>query len=161
MDVATFSKDPEVQVVISCDQPYFFAPNPTAQVVSLTKSGGYSYFTIDNDGTAPSGFTAGFSFTTSFTGTLEVKENSANGRFIKVEKNFNAGDMFIFDTRHGQRGVWRVLSGSSNKNNILTSLTPESTWLMLHSGENEFRVNTEGVSTSSFPPEYTAAYWGV
>ena len=161
MEVAAFSKDPEVQITLDCKDAYLYAPSGSAMSITLNKAGGYSYFNIENIGTAPSGFRAGFTFPTAFTGPFILSENGTGGRSFRVDRDFGAGDMIILDTRSGQRGVWRVPTGTSNQNNILSKLHQSSEWLELFAGTNPFAINTENVSATGFPPEYTPAYWGI
>ncbi len=149
MEINPFSKDPEVQVTINCEDLYFKA----ADEIFLTPDS-KSNPEIENLGTAPAGFHMEVTFTADTSGwTL----SDASGNEMYFNYAFLSGDKLIFDTRPGLRGIWLVRAGITT--NIIYTLAPGSIWYMLHGGVNAFLT-----SSSSFDwgdVYYLPQFWGI
>lgn len=162
MEISAFSKDPEVQVVVSCDHAYLRAPSPVFVEPDTSISDGYTVATINNPGTAPSGFWMGFTLTEDHSGSLQILEDTFMGKIMSLGSSFNAGVTFIVDTRAGSRGVWRIPPGTTNFISILDELDPTSPWIQLHGGINNIKINvTTGFEWFGGKFSFTPAYWGV
>lgn len=160
-EISVFSKDPEVQITITCLQPYLMSPEIGFQSPYKSVSGGYTLFTVDNIGTAPSGFNLSIAFTAVHSGTFQILENTSFPQFMSINGGFIAGDRLTVDTRAGQRGVWKTPNGSQVAVSILDSLTPESPWLQLYGGANSLKINNTTFNWNLFGIAHTPAYWGV
>lgn len=162
MEVAAFSKDPEVQITLNCFQPYFEALYYDAQKPTVTGTSDGVVFNVDNDGTAESPFYIAFQFKTPTTAAIRLTDVYRPNQFIEiVNRTFALDDVLIINTRPGSRGVWRQPAGSTARNNILDKLNPDSTWLQLHHGENPLRFS-EGLFV--WPEDgirVTPRYWGI
>ena len=55
----------------------------------------------------------------------------------------SAGDILLIDTRAGQKSV------SLNGTSVLNKVKPQSTWLQLEAGENEFSINSDDEETDN------------
>lgn len=178
MEPALFTKDPAVQIVIDCDYAYLLHPNtivqePVQSTVGAVAddpatpaneySAGIRAFDVVNDGTAPSGFLAGFVLMSNIGTSLVLADDNPLGMRIQIDGiNWLAGDRFVVDTRPGSRGIWRGPGGGalvSALNNMNASV---SEWLYLYGGNNKLTLNT---ASFDWDPEYKfqhqPAYWGV
>ncbi len=148
LEIATFTKEPEVQITIACTEPYFSSPDPVT-LVPNTKSA----FIIPNEGSAPTGF------------EVEVTFASARSTWtvqgLGIEKMtfdyaFLSGDKLKFNTNPGRRFIEVVRGG--NTTNIVHSLSPESVWLMLRGGDNAFTTDKQIFDWNFI--SYKPKYWG-
>lgn len=162
MEISAFSKDPEVQVVVSCDHAYLKAPTIVYQTPSKTVSGGYTLIDVTNTGTAPSGFWMGLTFTAPHTASLQILDNASFPKIINLGTNYATGDTVIIDTRAGTRGAWKIAAAGGGFVSILNELSPSSPWIQLHGGTNRLKINnTTGFSWYGSKFGHTPAYWGV
>lgn len=161
MEIAAFSKDPEVQITMACTQPYLYAPSNTFQAPVKTVSGGFTLFDVVNIGTAPSGFHLALSFTVAHTATLQLIDEYAFGENMSINTDFAIGDILTIDTRAGSRGVWKTLSGQSTSVSILDDLTGGSSWMQLHSGTNRLKINNTTFNWFLLGVTHRPEYWGI
>lgn len=162
LEIAPFSKDPEVQVVLSCLESYLTGPDDLTFNPTWVDGPTMSSVIIDNPGTAPTGFYAEILFQTNFTGFINLTDAAGLlGERIYVEQDFNIGDTFVVDTREGSRGVWRKRNGFSTLDSILGGMGPNSVWLQLYHGENTLRVNHLGVDWGAAGLKLKPLYWGI
>lgn len=162
MEISAFSKDPEVQIVVSCQGPYLNAPSIVYQTPTKTVSGGQTIVTVNNIGTAPSGFWMGFTLTAAHSGSLQIMDDSSMPKIINVGSTFASGATFIIDTRAGNRGVWKIPAGGGPIQSILNELSASSSWIQLHGGTNRLKINnTTGFDWYGSRFGHTPAYWGI
>lgn len=160
-EASIFSKDPEVQITMNCDGPHILAPAILYQTPEKSIVSGKTAIDVLNDGTASVGFWMSITFQSVQNATLVLSDDSANGQHMDITENFEAGDKLTLDTRPGQRGVWKTLSGESVKSSILNSLTGESPWMELHGGDNRLLLNNTAFDWAGNGFGHTPAYWGV
>lgn len=147
-----FTKDPEVQLTLSCLSPYFRAPEATFPVLSgLDKT----VPEIMNTGTAPSGFDFQIEFTAAL--TYWQIENEREDLRMRVEHNFVIGDQLRLITIVGGKAVQLVHGGDVSS--LLKGLTVESGWHQLYPGLNRFYTSSASFNWVDF--SYTAQYQGV
>lgn len=162
LEASIFTKDPEVQITLDCDYPYFLAPALLVQTPSRTLSGAQQLIDIDNDGDAPAGFVMTFTLQSTNPAGLIISDDApANGQFMHLGTGWAVGDRVWVDTRADVRGVWRMPAGSSTWVSHLNYLRGDSTWLQLHAGDNRFRVNITAFDWYGDAFRHTPAYWGV
>lgn len=161
LETAIFSKDPEVQITLDCDYPYFLATSSVSFTPTKVADGSGIIFDVDNAGTAKSGFWTAFTLQSTPTGDLTLSEAGVGGRTMSFAGPWAAGDTFILDTRPGSQGVWKKAAGSSVTKSALNQLRGESPWLTLHGGLNTLRVNLTAFDWYQKAFEYMPAYWGV
>ncbi len=149
IEIATFTKEPEVQITIQCVKPYFAGPD-LITVVPTTKD----LFIIPNEGNAPAGF------------DVEVTFNSARSTWsllgfanekMQFDYAFVNGDVLKFNTRPGWRSIEVVRNGVTT--NIIHSLSFDSVWIMLRGGDNTFETDMQVFSWGFV--SYTPQFWGL
>lgn len=149
LEIAPFTATPEVQITIACHQQYLEATSDL-----YIDPGPLDFPTIDNIGTAPAGFRMEVVFT-SPTNVWSISDDI--GRTMKFDYSFTTGDILTIDTRPGYRGIWRTRSGFTLS--IIYSLSVESTWHMLHGGDNLFATNLQNFTWGDV--FYRPSYWGI
>lgn len=163
MEPSLFSKDPAVQIVISCDYPYLLDPYTIQQEPAQSTVSGIRAFDILNQGTAPAGFKAGFILRSNVGTTLTLTDSDPRGQKMEIKGiNWVSGDKFLIDTRPGSRGVWRGAAGGpfiSVLNNMNAAV---SEWIHLYGGTNTLLLNTTAFDWDpDFKFLHQPAYWGV
>lgn len=162
LEVAAFSKDPEVQVTMACLSPYLKSITGVRQTPPLVVSGGNTLFEIDHIGTAPTGFYAQFQFTAATTGILTISDNGPLGEKLKINRTFAINDILTINTTAGARGIWRSTTANpTGLVSILGNLVPDSDWIQLHSGINPLKISSPAVVFTSLSTVHTPTYWGV
>lgn len=149
LEIAPFSKVPAVQITIACLEQYFQALSDL-----YLDPGSKTNPSIVNQGTASAGFHMEVVLTSALSGWTLTNENSEK---IQVGHAFSIGDTLIIDTRPGLRGVWRKRSGVTTT--ILSGLTTDSVWLMLHGGTNTFTTSSPAFDWGDV--YYKPQYWGI
>lgn len=149
LEINPFSKDPEVQLTMSCLQQYFEALSPLYLTIPSKVAPA-----IDNIGTAP----AGFHMEVIFTANHSVWTLSdASGKKMQITYTFITGDKLVIDTRPGHRGIWVVRGGTTT--NIIYALSTDSIWYMLHGGNNVFITSSQAFNWDDV--YYLPQYWGI
>lgn len=149
LEIAPFSKTPELQMTLSCLQQYFRAPaylyiDPGPQANPL----------IDNIGTAPAGFHMDVVFTAALTSwTL----TDSLGKKMLITYPFAIGDTLMLDTRPGFRSI--KVKRASVITNIIYALSADSVWHMLHGGDNIFTTSSAAFTWGDV--YYLPQYWGI
>ena len=164
MEPAIFTQDPAVVITLDCDYPYLLAPSIIQQEPVQSTIGGIRAFTVQNEGTAPAGFIAGFILRANVGLTLTLSDENAAGQKMQIQGiNWQSGDRFVIDTRPGSRGVWRGIGGGGALSSVLNNVNgATSEWLQLYGGDNTLLLNT---TAFDWDPAYLfnhqPAYWGV
>lgn len=164
MEAALFTKDPAVQITLDCDYGYFLDPNQVTQEPIQSTVGGIRAFTIENEGTAPSGFKMGAILNANLGTQLVLADDNPLGQKFQVDGiNWLAGDRFVIDTRPGSRGVWRGAGGGALVSALNNMNAAVSEWMYLYGGDNTLTLNTG--TPFDWDPAYKfkhqPAYWGV
>lgn len=163
LETALFTKDPAVQITLDCDYAYLLDPNQVTQTPVQSTVGGIRAFDVLNNGTAPSGFKAGFTLMANVGSSLVLSDENPLGQKMQIDGiNWVAGDRFVIDTRPGSRGVWRGAGGGALVSVLNNMNAGVSEWLALYGGDNRLLLNT---TAFDWDPEYNfthqPAYWGV
>ena len=158
-----FSKDPAVLITMDCDYGYLLSPDVVEQEPVQSTIGGIRGFDVQNDGTAPSGFKAGFILRANVGNTLVLSDENASGMKFQVDGiDWQSGDKFLIDTRPGSRGCWRGAAGGAYVSCLNNMNALVSEWLYLYGGDNTLLLNT---TAFDWDPAYNfahqPAYWGV
>lgn len=149
LEIVPFTKDPAVQLTMSCLQQYLQAPDllyiipETLATPSMT-----------NIGTAPAGFHMELIFAS---GMSSWTLTHSSGRKMTFTYGFLSDDKLIIDTRPGSRGIWVLRSGILT--NIIYSLSADSSWHMFHGGINNFTVSSAAFAWGDV--YYLPQYWGI
>lgn len=139
-----FTKDPELQIVLSCTSSFFEGipfvhPNPA----SLSAK---TIFDITNVGNASTGFITQVVMNSTQPFFRFFTEDEQ--RWVHITYPFVAGDIIDINTTIGQR--FATLTRGGVKTNLLQYLSPNTTWLQLDRGLNRFKPT---------PTDYTITSW--
>lgn len=136
IEIVPFSKDPEVQIVIACPEPYFEAPVTSNWVPSVKNN-----FIVPNLGTAPTGFILEATFTSARAGwTLRHGDPADGPPYLYTSYTFATGDTILYWTQPGERYLY-VRKANGTEINIIDTMSDASSWLMLHGGDNLFTTS--------------------
>lgn len=160
IEIVPFAKDPEVQIVLTCLNPYFVGQRVFVPPSAIS---GYA-IKMTNPGFAPTGFHIEIKFITpvgnSMTGFILQPRNQVGGgtKKFQVTNPFTNDDKMILDTRPGYRSVVRDRGGTIT--NLLSAMPVSAIWPLLRGGDNflEMPVSDQyQVTTAWFDPHY----WGI
>lgn len=158
-----FSKDPEVVIDLGFITPYFWSPGIFGQYQqpALTRDASYTYFTLNNPGTAPVGVVLNMVLPVAHNYSLQLFPESLTYGYMTISHNFAAGDMVQIDTRDATRNVSVTPNGGSAVS-IVDDLGASSPWLQLHPGDNPMKINDPNMTWPAlFPAVIKPAYLGV
>lgn len=152
-----FSKDPAVDMTLLCFEPDFIDPEPV--VVEGSTVDDLTEFALEYSGTAETGV----KFTimpdrelTEF--TIYHRPPDESLRTLYFEHPLVAGDEVEISSIIGSKYV--ILTRDGVESHILYALSPQSNWIEIFTGENDFRVYAEG-DPVPFKIEYTNKYGGL
>lgn len=159
MEVAYFSKTPELQITIRCNVPMFRGLTPIRYadaVLPTTNPVGL----VDNQSTAPHGFKMEISVTATLANlTIQDKSSSPEWDFVVIPaSNFLSGDKIYFSSEFNNRYLYMVRSGVTT--HLMDRIVPGSVWPILFPKFNSFHF--PGIASFDLDlVEFYAAYWGV
>lgn len=159
-ETVPFAKDPEVQITFACINPYLEGTE-----VTLSLPNDEDDLSLTYEGTAPAGVNISVWFDTLVGGVDGFwVENDAGQRAEILTHSFLTGDRVQFDSRVGQRNVWRTRSGTTST--LLQFLDSASVWFQLHPGVNTFHVDSDDSTWNAglvLSPSltYKPQYWGI
>lgn len=155
MEPNLFSKDPEVQITISCTSAHFVGA--TVNIDTIPFGAGFNFPALPNVGSAQTGFFTSLTFQqTAYLFTLE--HYGTNGvQKVYVEGTFAANSSIVIDTNVGSKGVWLDVPGQPRKN-IMAQVHKDNKWILLNPGANRLVTNTIMVMNWLY---YTPKYKGV
>lgn len=157
IDIVPMTKDPEVQIVIPCDRAYL-APTVPTILTGSTFPTLKTAFTLDNPGSAPTGFQAEVTFTANLS-SWQLHTHPTTTRKMLFEYPFLSGDRLQFDTRPGSRFI-RLTRGSA-VTNLIGILSGDSVWYQLLRGANILGTTSQAFNWGPGPILFTPQYWGV
>lgn len=156
-----FTKSPEVQITISCNDSMlkaYVADN--VDVVGLSPT---NAVVLDSKSTSPHGFKFGVSFTNLRT-EFSIQELSTGvpPREFKINLigspllGFGGDDILSFSSEHNDRFVYLQRDGVIY--HLMDRVLPNSIWPIMFPGNNNFKLSV-GAKWVWF--NYHATYWGV
>jgi hypothetical protein len=153
---AIFDADTSLQISLICPDPYIRDSDETV----LTNASGWTTVPFVYGGTAETGFVA----TVSIIGTTPTITLDNNGKTMVINRAFVAGDVVTINTTPGSRSIMLAPAAGGPAVSILANLTTTSSWLLLHSQANTFKIY--GTDQTTLPATVTSlrfrqAYWGV
>lgn len=149
LEITPFSKDPMVQLTISCLEPYL-----TAMYELYLEPDTLADPVIENVGTAPTGFHMEVIFTSALSQWSLV---DAKDRVMQFDYDFLPNDTLVFDTRFGMRTI--ELTRELITTSIIRALSKNSIWLQLHAGMNQFYTSSQAFNWGDI--YYRPKYWGI
>lgn len=158
VEVSPFSKDTLFRIVMASTSEYLYRKIP---LLDTNPSQGLNVTpTFVNVGSAPTGFKLKFKLHGSM--TEWALRRAVPSEEIRIKHPFMLDDIVEINTNIGSRGVWLTRSGV--RSSLIGKLTPQSTWIMLKSGQNPFVVEKGPLDNHSFAwesLEYNPKYLGV
>lgn len=153
MPMNPFVKDPEIQVVIDCLSSRWSAPTPVNFIPASP-----SFPEIEYEGSAPVGFWMQFRMQAN-TNNFEIRHVGNTFEKVKVTYGFLQNDILTIDTRPGLRSI--TVTRNATPSSILSALSPDSKWIELYEGTNNFQtITTNNLATMWVGVTYTPEYWG-
>jgi hypothetical protein len=159
LEVTYFSRLPEVQMTIRCDDPMFRAINPVVfKPPELTSTN--PIIIPDSLSTAPHGFQMELVFTGSASSfTIQDLSSNPDWTFTIVPSGgFLAGDVLKFSSDYSNKYLYIVRGG--NNIYLVDKIQPDSVWPIIFPGSTKLHfVNINVFNWVHIT--YYAAYWGV
>ena len=150
IQIAYFDKKETAQITVRCPRPYLNGENIIYEQLFLLTPMFYFPFSIEAEGQVFSQYESGAVKTLINDGDIEIGMlirmiargsvtnpgiyDSGKNMAIQVTDTMASGDQIIFNTRPGEKSVYKISDGV--KTNIISKLTSTSKWLTLKPGEN-------------------------
>jgi len=157
LEASHFSKSPEVQITIECDEPELKAPAP----VSLNVIGLDPTLTIiENDlSTKQHGFKFQLSYDANVASLVVTDPDDAGWNFtVSPVGGFLTNDVLWFSSEYNDKYLY-IMRGAT-KIQLADVITSGSVWPILFPGENKFAL-ANGASVDWDAISYYPTYWGV
>lgn len=158
-EVPYFSKIPELQITIACDDPLLRGFSPV-QYESADLPTTNLMYVSDALSTAPHGLTFSVEFTAYETHFL-IQDTQTNPEWsfkVTPTAGFTYGDILTFSSEFGEKQLYVDQAGVIT--NLMDKIEPGSIWPIVFPGANEYYFEQMGsfnwVSLSYYP-----AYWGI
>lgn len=154
-----FTKTPEVQITILCNDPMLKGITPTIfEEADLETTNPLKI--PDSKSSAPHGFTAEIKFTAPEPGlTISDSDTDPTWAFIVVpDGGFLTNDILHFSSEYSDKKLYVVRGATTLQ--LADKIYPGSIWPIVFPGANEFYID-EMASINVQRVEYTASYWGV
>lgn len=158
-EVPHFSKTPEVQITVRCEDPMFRAVNPV--VLKEDEIPAISPIIVwDSISTAPHGFDFDILWTaTSPIFTIQDVITNEEWKFEVIPNGgFLVGDILHFCSEYNAKELY--IKRGANTIHIIDKITPGSFWPVIFPGGNEFFIQEDYAFTWQ-EISFHAAYWGV
>lgn len=151
-----FSNQPDIQLIVECEDGEFSAPLsvdiPFSDLETLLPVINYE------DGTAPTGFLLGFTVTANHSGFLISNELNNNNEF-EIDFEFLTGDTVVVSTQHKEKYIH--MTRAAELIDIAGYLNSGAIWPKLYPGVNPFEWNFEASWMDWDSASYIPRYWGV
>lgn len=158
-EVPYFTKLPEVQITIRCDDPLFRGINPVVfEAADLPTD--TTLMIPDSLSTAPHGFTMHLTFTNPVP-SLTIRDTPADSEWqfkVTPSGGFLTGDILFFSSEFSNKFLY--ISRGATHIDLIDKIEPTSIWPLIFPGRNDFFF-VEALSFDWSSIEYYAAYWGV
>lgn len=158
-ETSLFTKLPEVQITIRCNDPMFKGIAPVLfEAADLPSTNPVKI--PDSLSTAPHGFCMQATFTGNVASfTIQDVETDPEWKFkITPDGGFLTDDVLYFSSEYSNRYVYIIRS--TNTIHLADKIEATSIWPIIFPGQNEFHfVNIASVDLDSI--EYYPSYWGV
>lgn len=158
VEAPLFTKTPEVQVTIACDEPMLKAPNE----VSLTVVGLDPTLTVitDDISTSPHGFRFEMSFDSPVASFVMADPDDDDWEFVVTPVGgFLADDVLHYSSEYNNKYLYVVRAGNTIQ--LADVLEAGSVWPMIFPNrENKFAVSS-GTSMDWDAIKYYPTFWGV
>lgn len=158
-EVPYFSREPEAQITVKCDDPMFRGLNPVLYLPAQLKTTN-PVIVADSLSTAPHGFSFQVTFkATTATFTIQDVQTNPDWQFIVTPNGgFLSGDKLYFSSDYSNKYLYMVRGAATTY--LVDRINPASIWPVIFPGGNSFHfVNIAQFDWNNL--EYYPAYWGV
>jgi hypothetical protein len=160
-EVPYFSKVPEVQITLNCEEYFLRGYSPV--VMEAADLGTSNLIQVsDSISTAPHGMTLRVDFiSTQQTFSIRDADTSDASSFefvIDLFGGFLAGDALIIDSEHKTKQAYIIRGGVTYP--IIEAVTATSVWPVIFPGVNELYVKPKTTFTYNYI-SYYPAFWGL
>jgi hypothetical protein len=160
-EVPYFSRVPELQITVYCPDPIFRSLHPIRPPLSELPATGTTLTLVDNESTAPHGF----SFKIKFTSVQSLFIIQAIGLgadwdfLVNPPTAFQVNDELHFSSEYGRKDLfWNKASGTDV--HLMDKISATSAWPQIFPGRNDFTI-TSATTHEWLEFEYRAAFWGL
>lgn len=156
LEANIFSSNPEVQLTLGSNTPYFNKPWVTDLDTDMSRQ----FPSMTNYGTAPAGLYLEVTFVASTSQFRLVRQGDSSDA-LRLSFSFNSGDKLTYNAREQNRSIFVNRGGTYY--NLLDNMLTASTWVMLYPGENKFNCFTS-TNTDVFRWTricYLENHWGI
>jgi tail protein len=155
-----FAKDPAIDISIICFDPDFIGHIPVQYHSTFTTTDSAPH-TIDVDGSVPTGLTL-LTFTAARTlSEFTIYHTTPAGelRTMLVSAPLVVGDVIKLVTVEGEKSITRTRTGVTTS--LLYAVAPQSSWIELEPGPNQFYLNASSTNPSSVQIDFNNRYGGL
>lgn len=158
-EVPYFSKTPELQITIRCDDPMFRGLNPVIYETA-DLSTGTVVEVADSLSTAPHGFTMNVNIQSTLSEfVISDKATDPDWEFKVIPAtSFLSGDILYMSSEFNARELYRIRGGVTTY--LLDAIDPSSYWPLIFPIFNEFYFAQAAAFSWDFL-RFDAAYWGI
>lgn len=154
-----FSKTPEVQLTISCEDPMFRALNPVIYSPSELPTTNPVRI-ADSLSTSPHGFEMQMTFDGALDAlVIQDEATLPNWKFtVTPSTGFLIGDVLHFSSEYSSKHLY--LQRGQNTIQLVDKISPSSVWPIIFPGDNNFHF--VGIDKFNWDTlNFYASYWGV
>ncbi len=152
MENNLFQQSQTIQISIVCPDPYLKAVQEIVNDISNR------LVTIDNDGETDIGLEIRLEALD--TVVYPVIYNAITGEFFRVRIHMEKGYVIHINTNPGKKSITVTING--NTSSYIHGVDPDSTWLSVRVGENEFTYDAHsGVESLSVEFKHRVQYEGI
>lgn len=153
-----FAKEPTIDISIHCPDPDFIIPASTVLSGNTVSSLATSW-NIPYEGSIETGITFKLNVNRSIS-AFSIQHTLPDQTVKNVDVTYDLlnGDVVEIDSNFGSKGVYLTRAGV--KSSILYAQSPQSNWLELWPGDNNFQVVVAGAAIP-FSVEYITKYGGL
>lgn len=154
-----FTKTPDVQITMRCNDAMFRGVNPT--IMDENALGSVNPIVVaDSASTAPHGFRMSVTFTATVTEfVIQDKETDPDWSFmVDPPVSFIAGDVLHVSSEHGNKYVYMVRGGVTT--HLMDKVDSTSVWPTIFHGFNEFWFPQIASFDWNYI-QYDTTHWGI
>ena len=150
LEIVPFSKTPEIQITITCDEKFLISPSAT-----YVEAEGAAPLSIYNLGSAPTGLY----FEVLMESDMDTWSLSNDkGESFTINWPFEAFQKLIVNTSSKNRQVL-LDDGVNEPVNVISGFDVSSGWLYLYPGDNTLTPSVSSFEWGEI--SYQAKYWGI
>jgi hypothetical protein len=152
------NKEPEAQITIRCDDPFFKSLTPTNQIVANIADSPFTV--IDPVSTAHHGFKMKLTYTDNVTDFVMSPPGGSPDWVFQINYAFLTGDELYISSVPGDKYVYRVRSAATL--HLADLIEPGSIWpIMFPEEDNDFTISGHGEDVTINEWYWYETFWGI